>query len=418
MDSEEDLINEDVCRICRSVNVANLVGIFEDRERMPMQWEGGKLEPALADILNECADCMIKPKDALPQKICRSCISAARQTFQFKRMCEQSYQFFKQRLKVGSLKDLDLALSLLLDPLTGVKVEADEEEFIVSKETLEDVQQNQEKEVVDEISEDKEAKEDEYKKPVNRKTKQSDEMQDKSISEDKVTTRSGRSKSASSIQQLSKDTFPCPHCSKTFEQKSYLTKHLRRHTNDKSFVCPTCDKSFLFKTHLVTHLRVHTGERQFKCQDCPLSFTQNHHLKDHQKIHTGLKPFQCPHCPRTFTQRSNLKLHINLHTDKGPYKCPDCSKTFSMKCALTKHLPVHADEKPFQCRYCPKNYTKSHSLKRHERDHTGELYRCTACSHVFKELYKLRQHSKNVHGVNLNDITDKKMKPRRVKSNK
>ncbi|XP_068156417.1 zinc finger protein 771-like [Drosophila tropicalis] len=429
MDSEEDFINEDVCRICRSVNVANLVGIFEDRERMPMQWEGGKLEPVLADILNECADCMIKPKDALPQKICRSCISAARQTFQFKRMCEQSYQFFKQRLKVGNLRELDLALSFLLDPLTGVKVEASEEESIVSKETRAEEQQNQEEDVVDEILEEKEAIEDEYKEPEKKKPsdepekkKPSDEIKDNSIPEDKVKTRSARAKSASSLQQLATDTFHCPHCTKTFEQKSYLRKHMKRHTDEKSFICPTCDKSFFFKTHLVTHMRVHTGERKFKCQDCSLSFAHNYHLKDHQKIHTGIKPFQCPHCPRTFTQRSNLKLHINLHTDKGKYKCPDCSKSFSMKCALTKHLPVHADEKPFKCCYCPKSYTKRNSLKRHERDHTGELYRCTLCPHVFKELYKLRRHSKNVHSVNLNDIDKNKIKPKvavgRVNSNK
>ena len=51
---------------------------------------------------------------------------------------------------------------------------------------------------------------------------------------------------------------------KTFAQKSHLTEHLRRHSDEKPFMCKVCDTSFLRKGDLTNHQQIHNDERPIK----------------------------------------------------------------------------------------------------------------------------------------------------------
>ena len=55
--------------------------------------------------------------------------------------------------------------------------------------------------------------------------------------------------------------FICIMCNKTFKKKSYISKHLRRHSGSRPFSCSVCKKSFTRKTHLTQHEKIHSGSR-------------------------------------------------------------------------------------------------------------------------------------------------------------
>ena len=64
--------------------------------------------------------------------------------------------------------------------------------------------------------------------------------------------------------------------------------------------CLQCDASFTRKSYLNRHLRRHTGEKPFKCEYCELCFRERSYLKIHTMTHTGEKPYQCQYCEKMF----------------------------------------------------------------------------------------------------------------------
>lgn len=62
-------------------------------------------------------------------------------------------------------------------------------------------------------------------------------------------------------------------------------------------------------------------------------------------------------------------------------------------------MRTHTGEKPYQCTYCEAAFAQSNDLKAHIRRHTGERYHCDMCNDAFLMGYLLKQHKKNVHGV-------------------
>lgn len=131
-----------------------------------------------------------------------------------------------------------------------------------------------------------------------------------------------------------KKAFGCS-CSNTYEFKSLLQVHLRKHTGEKLFECSKCNRKFARKYDLKSHLIIHTNDMPFECSSCKKQFKHKKSLRRHVIIHTEEKPFECSyeHCRKTFRWNDGLQAHLKTHLRKTVFNCTFCKRTFEKKTA-------------------------------------------------------------------------------------
>jgi hypothetical protein len=134
-------------------------------------------------------------------------------------------------------------------------------------------------------------------------------------------------------------TFQCQQCSKCFDSKRKLTRHIYTVHREKKRCCEVCGKRFAYPTHLKTHLLAHSSEPQFECPDCHKKYFHQTGLVFHIKsVHQGIT-FKCDLCGKVFMHRTTLVKHTRLtHGGSQRLECSLCHKTFRYKHGLLTHI--------------------------------------------------------------------------------
>lgn len=150
----------------------------------------------------------------------------------------------------------------------------------------------------------------------------------------------------------------CPQCPLAFEALWRLQQHLfAKHLDYKPHKCDQCTKTFDKKSDLKKHISVHTGEKKHECPVCKAKFNDKSNFNRHTLLHTNTQPFCCPGCGSRFRQLASMKRHyqnckkckgLNELGDKTVRKnyCRICGMSFQYRSALLEHcVREHPDGK-------------------------------------------------------------------------
>ncbi|EDV40223.1 uncharacterized protein Dana_GF10403 [Drosophila ananassae] len=418
------------CRLC-AVPSSILVDLFSKDISNP------PVSEMMNSFLKE--DCRVK-KDALPQKVCPTCLVAAQSAFQFKEKCELSFQYFTQLTATGNKEDQkaelepgEIAFEMVGcgDPLsTEVVLESgedrlDDSETKVCPVELECCLEGEEDTLLCEITpsdlkvdvklkatgeesqngidqrdgcrSDEDNEEDGFSDawaPEETSSISSEEVEDDIKIEIPPNTKDG--KSASLL---------CPDCGAQSTTRRGLAKHMQRHKNQGKnpglpHLCDLCGTGFRTNAKLVIHYRRHTGERPFKCELCPKAYTHRPTLKMHMLTHDADKAQNCPECQKTFYKVSALRSHMLLHSGDRPFKCPDCPMAFSKNAGLKMHSRLHTGERPYKCEICGQGFIQNQHLVTHLRVHNEDRpFKCPDCDKSFFEKSNMKKHQRTHSGV-------------------
>ncbi|TRY84527.1 hypothetical protein DNTS_001288 [Danionella cerebrum] len=229
--------------------------------------------------------------------------------------------------------------------------------------------------------------------------------------------------------------FPCPHCSVTFTEFSYLDQHLKwgHRSEYLSWVkshkvyncskitsgmlsCSSCHYRFFSQKELEAHERkVHLPapkpvRKLYTCPHCDRSFDYIGNLQNHCRRCHGLSTvcsdghISCAACGQSFAgvwgqgphrcheNQTQLSVDEPMCTDRG-YSCKDCGKNFPTLQGLKVHKRIHTGEKPYICGDCGHSFHDMGSMLKHKVIHTGiRPYKCPECNKDFARMGHLRSH--------------------------
>ena len=118
-----------------------------------------------------------------------------------------------------------------------------------------------------------------------------------------------------------KGCFPCQDCSKTFQLKHNLNRHIKIHGGPEIKVkCHQCCKELKNLNEHERHLREIHG--QIECPRCHFRCKKTEELKSHEF---------CLHCDKdgcTFVSQSETKFKLHQYKCLGFMKCDLCFRRF------------------------------------------------------------------------------------------
>ncbi|XP_012694813.2 zinc finger protein 883 [Clupea harengus] len=249
--------------------------------------------------------------------------------------------------------------------------------------------------------------------------------------------------------------FPCPHCSMSFTDCSYLDKHLKwthqleyhalleKQASEapeglqQMVQCTRCNSRFFTLRQLQAHERqahpkpvAPPPRKRHTCPQCARSFhylasLQKHCVRWH-RLQTVCADGQlsCARCGKSFAgtwgqgphhcQLPGAPVEPQAKTEadadgadadsKGPaesgpdckellFPCPDCGKSYRTMQSMRIHTRSHTGERPCVCSDCGRRFKDSSSLHKHARIHSGlRPFACPHCAKRFGRMTHLNSH--------------------------
>ncbi|CAD6232883.1 GSCOCG00007030001-RA-CDS [Cotesia congregata] len=137
-----------------------------------------------------------------------------------------------------------------------------------------------------------------------------------------------------------REEYRCSLCSYACTIEKAFQRHLRAHAkgsaSETRVSCAVCGADRSSEVDLSRHMKRHRDDRYFCCDICVFRTVQLKKLKilnkykfinlkllqliQHRRMHTGEKPHLCPHCAYRSARRDNLRSHVRrVHKKENLY---------------------------------------------------------------------------------------------------
>ncbi|KAL7305954.1 hypothetical protein TKK_0001427 [Trichogramma kaykai] len=114
-----------------------------------------------------------------------------------------------------------------------------------------------------------------------------------------------------------REEYRCYLCPYACTIEKAFQRHLRAHARGTAdagqmprLSCAVCGADRSSELDLSKHMRRHRDNRYFCCDICIFRTVQLKKLIQHRRMHTGEKPHLCPHCAYRSARRDNLRSHV------------------------------------------------------------------------------------------------------------
>ena len=147
--------------------------------------------------------------------------------------------------------------------------------------------------------------------------------------------------------------------------------------------CEVCKLTFESRTNLETHMKKHTSDGDWRCNDCPHQTNSESNLKNHIKLTHHTSP--------------QIKKNTEPSMDKTSSQCNFCDKTFTVSNDFITHRQsAHKTFKP--CRNLQNCDYKESCIFNHSPLEEGK-YLCFECGKKCDTFKELMHHRKNNHNM-------------------
>ncbi|XP_022816886.1 zinc finger protein 62 homolog [Spodoptera litura] len=260
------------------------------------------------------------------------------------------------------------------------------------------------------LEESKIAKINEFEKPIVKKTRETQQVED-TLETETADLKKGRRKSlkmlinSESTHSWKTYKWVCAYCDSYYISPSELRVHsMQYHNICNPFRCFDCRARGSHIDKFVAHVIKHRQNLSLVCHICSSDFNTTGELRQHKlKVH-NLRKFTHI-CGATFQTKEELENHINnfyknVTIRMTPYKdnevlmCVICKKILKTKVLLNRHLLLHTDRKRnYLCKVCKKRFYTKRELTQHVVVHSNKRpYKCEICDFSFKIKSELKKH--------------------------
>ncbi|XP_044731776.1 zinc finger protein 510-like [Chrysoperla carnea] len=362
---------ENVCRICMKFDETFLsITTFK-----------------IIDMIIACASVQIWENDDLPKQICHACFLQLQNTINFKQLCENSDNAFRQIIEQNKINnENDFA-----------NVKDEEFEDYDHDYSLIDIKEEE----IDRIEEEsKKSEQDNMLEIKNIEKLESNKMQIGTTSEEESDT----CEDINGDDNVTK-TFICEKCNKEFKRLWVLGVHMHRIHKVKALKCNQCKLKFYHPLHLKEHQELTHNKLNHTCNKCGIVCLNIYRLKYHKcedikGDDNVTKTFICEKCNKEFKRLWVLGVHMHRIHKANALKCNQCNLKFYHPLHLKEHQELTHNKLNHTCNKCGivcLNIYKLLSLSNHikyvhENQQPARNHLCNICGYATRSPSELRKH--------------------------
>ena len=203
--------------------------------------------------------------------------------------------------------------------------------------------------------------------------------------------------------------YGCSMCTKAFDKRTSLLKHLKTHLQKGRYRCEKCPYTSSRGANLVRHMKVHAYERgtaEERKKAMRMRQFQNQPILPREPKQIPPTLCHCLTCNADFTSYDDLQEHMKEHKEKNEHICHLCSRVFESEDMLTMHKYSMKSACRIGCDYCGLVLPNRANLWNHRKTHVKDnrCYSCylEGCNKKFTCTRTLKKHIVAFHVTKVN----------------